>query len=262
MYGKKYVRKAGKAVKKMVRKAPVKKVVSKAVKAYVSRIVHKNVENKVAYASGTDVSIIPMAQSVPLLAASIIPLSSVWILSQGTGQSNRIGTSITPLKWDMSLYLHNNGANNIPCLVRMIVFKNKTFTTTPFGTNLQPLDILQTGNFTSPGTGNYFDLKREINKDNYTVYYDKVMKIGGAVAGTTANSNNDFNCVRFVKVNLLKFQKHAIKYADAVTSPTNSGLYVSFFFAPYDGSTILAADITAGKYPQMSFDIDAKYEDA
>lgn len=255
--------------KRVVRK---RATVSPLIKKYVARAVHSQLENKVCpFTTGTngssnsDIAISPMATPMTIgtnpASPTVINLSNCWTISNGTGQSDRVGSSINPTKWQFSYYIHNNGSSNVPCLVRMVIFKLKNGFGVPF--TAQPTDILQTGNSSANGQGNYLDLNRPINEDKYTLYYSRVLKIGGAVSGTTiGNANNDFSCVKHRKVNLLKMQHHKIKFNDGGSTPSNSGLYCAFFFAPYGGDTLTSGNVFQGIYPQISYDVIGEFEDA
>lgn len=236
------------------------------IRRYVNKALHRQIENKVCpfntNTSVVDVPFNPLATQLTSSPPSVYRLSNIWTISQGTGQSDRVGNVITPRKWNLSVYLHNNGSTNVPSLVRVIIFKLKDGFGVPFTS--QPSDILQTGNLSSGGQGNYLDLNRPINTDKYTLYYSRIFKIGGSVSGTTiGNGNNDFSCVRHVNIDLLKFQRQKIKYTDNTSTPINSGLYMSFFIAPYGGDTLNApSGIMPIGYPQVSFDLMGEYEDA
>lgn len=254
--------------KKYMKKAYAKKMksvpkVSLSTKKYVKKMLHKNIENKVApYITYNDTVITPITNTVSW--GTLINLSAVWTLSQGTGEGNRLGNKVTPVKWAIRGYINNTGQNCIPGVVKMFIFKLKGSYDNP-NLGAGPVDFFQNGNSSTGPTNNQHDMLREINTNKFQVYATKSFKIGSAAAviGTAPiASNNDFKCLREFRINVLKYQKpsHLI-YDDAGTNvPVNTGLYICFAFAPYDGST--KTSFSGGDMPQITYDIMAQYEDA
>jgi len=116
---------------------------------------------------------------------------------------------------------------------------------------------------------NSFDalsIVRPINKEVWTVYYDKVHKIGCSApsnVGTSFNvltgiSNNDYKVNKILKINLKDFIKTKFSYSDTLTTPNNTGLYL------FGGIVDSLASDTILSFPPVVFDFDVEmsYEDA
>lgn len=253
---------ARKMVKKVMKKrAPV----SNKLKSYVKRVIASNVENKIAVPVTTiNDNINNMS---PAAFGTVIELSDVWEIAQGTGQGNRIGNTIKPVKWNFKgfISLDQTGAGiTLPCIVKMYVLKYKYGYQSPPPT-LAPTDFYQNGSTSSAPLGNFLDIMRAVNDDVYTVYTTRTFKVGPAnfsygTGASGAINNNDFKSVIPFNINLMKYQSHKIKYFDTTNTPTNSGLHVVFAIAPADGSQSVGG--TNVNLPNISYDITGVYEDA
>lgn len=239
----------------------VKRVGLDAIKSIVRREVHNNIENKQAAPM-----IFPNVLTQQMSSTTwgtLINLSNVWLINQGTGQGDRVGNSIKPLYWNIRGFLHYIDPSQKPCLVRLYVFKLKSGFASPSSGGALPTDFFQVGNTTTAPQGNMVDIVRQVNKDKYTVYTSRVFKMGPAVTSSVPGSsggvtaaNNDFHSARYFNINLIKYQSQKIKYNDSVGSPINSGLYVAFVAAPADGTT------GGVSMPLISYDVIGSYEDA
>lgn len=243
---------------RLVVPASAMRKVSPAVKQYVRRAIAVSAENKLPQpVTATDTQITPITN----LAAgwgTLIQCQDVWSLSQSVGQGGRVGDKITPKRWNIRGFIHTNAAAAIPCIVKMFVFKQKITYENPTGAAYPgPIDFFQYGSSSIGASNNYQDMLRKVNADKYTLYTTRTYKLGTAGSGT--NTNNDFNCVQPFNINLLKYQKHKISYNDGSTTPANSGLYICFALAEYGGTT--KTTWAAGEAPQISYDIEAEFED-
>lgn len=261
--GKRSVKKNQNKKKTMAKSKKMRKsraIVPSAVKSYVNKAIAVHAENKQC----ASVSLLnDNINNMFSVFGTVINCSSVWSLSQGTGQGNRIGNVILPKTWTIKGYVSVSnvaGSLTAPGVVKMYLIKYKNGFTGPTSVS-SCTDFYQGGNSSVAPAGTYIDVLRTVNKDVYTVYTTRTFKVGPAsVSGATTYTNNDFKATCPFKIDLKKYQSHKIKYADTTTTPTNSGLFLVFAFAPYDGSVSNGG--TNSNLPLIHYDIDASFEDA
>jgi len=241
-----------KTMKRKQIKRSVAPSVSPIVKSYVKRMMAVKSEDKFCLpVNNTQLGLIGVTSTFN----TVINLSSIWAVSQGTGAANRIGNSITPKSWIFKGFINSVNNSTEPLVIKMFIFKYKNGYNGPSGTT-SSTDFYQNGNGTVGGVGNYLDVLNNVNTDTYQIYHTRSFKVGPSILGT-GNPNNDFSMALPFKINVLKYQKHAIKYNDAVTTPTNSGLYVCFACAPADGTSF-----GSGASAYLNYVVDASFEDA
>jgi len=257
--GKKKMYKDATAKKTKYRKRAAIQPVSKAVRSYVNRAIGAHSENK--NAPGITALDAVLASMLPASWGTVLNLADVWGgISQGTGEGSRIGNIVRPINWSFKGFIHNNGTTAVPCVVKMFIIKIQNGYQSPVSTLANPTNFFNLGNSTVAPGGSYLDMLRKVNKDQFVLYTTRTFKVGPASAGTTSpnSTNNDMKTVCPFSINLLKYQKHHMRYADAtVTNPTNAGLFAVFSIAPADGSS--GAVING---PQISYDVEAVFEDA
>ena len=262
-YGKSYTksvkktpaRKYGKKSYKKSNRAPK---VSVSVQKYVKRILHKEIENKMPTpVSAQNTTLVPIQSTT---WGTLIDLSSMWQIANGTGQGNRIGDKITPTKWSFRGYITNTSLLAIPCVIKMYIFRLKTTYETP-NASTNPTDFYQYGSSSIAPANSFQDMLRPVNRDKYIIYSSRSFKVGTASgAGTsTYGTNNDYKSLVAFNIPLIKHQKQKLSYNDAVNVPTNCGMYACFAIAPADGSAGLVVGAGA---PDISYDVVGEYEDA
>lgn len=237
------------SVPKSTFKRRVAGVVSPAVKSFVARALNRHSENKsVAPITNTGFPVVPMNLGT---TGSILNLHNVWTTSQGSGEADRIGNHITPKSWMLRGFVYSN-SGGIPCYVKMWVLKLKSGFEAPTTFN----DFFDLGNANTNPTGQLLDITRPVNTERYTIYTSRIIKVGGASTGAFI-ANNDFKLSVPISINLLKYQKHVLKYNDnSSSSPLNSGLYLAFNIAPVDGSVY-----GAGSTIRFTYDLVGGFED-
>lgn len=244
-------------VRKMVKKVMKKRApVSLSIKSYVQKALGKAIENKVpAPLSSTDALLVPITNTVSW--GTLIPLANVFNVTQGVGQGQRVGDKIRPKRWNFRGFIHNNGSASIPYVVKMFIFKLKLTYEDPTGPAYSgPVDFYQNGSTSQGPVNNYQDIMRTVNTDKYQIYTTRTFKVGAAGVG---GGNNDFKAVCPFNINLLKYQDHRLTYNDSVTNtPQNAGLYACFAIANFDGTS----GVPGTNAPQLSYDVNAEYEDA
>jgi len=229
--------------------APVK--VSKSVQAYVKKAIHVQAENRIAD---------PLVQSNIVIQpmnigtwGSLFNLSDVWLTQQGSAQGERSGNSISPMKWRIRGAMFSAPTSLIPMVVRMFIFRRVDGYTLPNLAGVLPVDFFQNGNLAIPPQQTMADTFRYVNKDKYKVYTSKIFKVG--VSNTAGYHNNDFGIVNTFDIDLMKGNKHKIKFNDASSIPENQGLYMAFTACRVNDSAIAINDL------RLVYDVYGEYED-
>ena len=243
--------------------------VSVAVKKYVNRTIHKNVENKIKVLSGGfnfgSVSGSPTMNVIPML-----PYTGNMLIDQGVKQGQRIGNTIKvrslrfnyvlrPAVYDVTV----NPAP-VPCDIQMLFGNVKADPgLLPNATDFQSL--FQLGNTSSPPIGYLTDLIQPYNNDYWDIRKTCLHKIGyssitgtGGTASTQYLANNDykFNVVR--KIDLTKQCPKTLKFDDTGTSISGRNLYFMIQGVAANGVTLASTS----KPMSIDFEVILEYEDA
>jgi hypothetical protein len=180
-----------------------------------------------------------------MTTVNCVPNATTLSISQGVGAGDRIGNVLKMKKCDFKAFLYNNpenastNASTVPWEVRILVLRNKQD-----GQNgVQPTDLFQNGDSSTGPSGYLTDMVSEINRDKYSVYYDKRRKLGfasytgAATVGTMQfYANNDFKLNQYVHIDLMKHgEPKTVKYNDTTASSTSPYLYVVVLIAGADG---------------------------
>jgi len=233
------------------KKAPVRRArVSTGLKSYVNRVISRNEEVKTQSFNANLVALLPYA------AGTLLTLdfnSVMGLVTQGTGEGQRIGNKIKPKSVTIKGFLNVDpfGAAIQPVMMKMFIGKLKQSTATTQGSYAA---LYQNGNGQLPPQNNLFDCMRKINTDIFTIYHTRNFKIGGSAA---PQPNNDFSLSKMFSVNVTKHLNSLI-YNDATVNPTNKGLYVWFVCVPSDGTT---SAIVQASF-DLSYDMELQYTDA
>lgn len=236
----------------IVTPATLKSYVKASMRGVVRKAIRATTENKV-----TDPLVQSNAPIIPMTAlgfGTFIVLSDIFLTGQGPEQGNRIGNSITPVKWTMKGALFCAPTSTIPMLVRVYIFKMVDGYQLPSTGGAVPSDFFQSGSFTSAPNNTISDNFKAINKDKYKVYKSEVFKVG--VSSTANYQNNDFKILNTFNYNLLKYQNHKFKFNDANTIPQNAGLYMAFTCCDMDDTPIQPNAL------RIAYEINGEYEDA
>jgi len=262
------------------KRAPVRKrtrnvkPTTKMVKAIVKKEMAKEIENKKNSITNTSLGFYQQG-NVTIVSSyvnNIIPS-----IAQTVTESGRIGNNVTVKSLILNGYLRMNSTglsgeelySPNQFLVRIFIGRLKLTNSSPITANLNTL--LRTGINTFPfdsGTG--LSLCRRINKEEWSIYYDKIHKIGVSqprIIQSTTNSiyttnagiaNNDFKLCKLIKIDCTKMIPKKFVYTDAGTFPTNTGLYI--FGGLVDS---LTSDVgLSSPAVMLDYDIEISYEDA
>ena len=241
------------------RKRTGKAKVSKTVKRYVKKQISANIENKCFVYYGANTNINTAGASLDCANLYLLPL-----LSQGTGQANRIGNQIkikkAVVKGYVNIIPYNATTNPLtaPVMVKMwLVSHRKSMTFATGATS----NFFETGNSSTGFQGNMLDMVLTVNKEAWLVHKTKTFKIGAGSNTTTGpiSSNAYFDNSPMNKpfsFNFGKYIKAKLRYDDTGTTPTNKNMYL-FIQAVYsDGSSNA---VTPAEY---HYDVRIDYEDA
>jgi len=234
----------------------------------VLAVIHKQVEDKEAYISGNESTLISFNSGINSAGDM---LQIVPNMVRGVDVNERIGDRITLKQHTIKGYfrivpnLAQVGQNKFANVaVRMMVLSFKSLsnydqiaTDTTLTTKLGGL--LKKGGVTTGFTGLISDIQSPINREIFTVHYDKVYHIKQdyiqtAIGAVTADTLRMYN----IK---LKVKNKVLKFADDTSSgliPTNYAPILCFGYCWMDGS---APDTTSTNL-QVFHQSMIKYEDA
>jgi hypothetical protein len=268
-FKKRSYRKRAPAKKRFARGGKKSSVVSSAVKTYVNRTIHSQIENKsvqvnAGYNFGT------YLESPELNAYPMLPHVGFWTINSGTNSASRIGNQIRVRKLMLNYILRPlpyDAVNNtfpVPCEVQLFLgYVKDAPTFVP--TNTDFLQLYQNGASASPPQGSLRDIISVINKDFWVIKKRWTHKIGYAINNGTANqpvqqfnANNDFKLNVVKRLDITKLVDKNVRFNDNAATPTSKNL---FFFQ----QSVFANGATGGATTQMTsidFWIDFEYEDA
>ena len=254
-----------------------KRVPSKNFQKKVTDIVRKELtselEEKVAVIGATDVSV--MTPAIPngnVFGSSNFPVIFPNI-DQGLGQYNeRVGNEIRLKSLDLKMLLHfkqlgTDFPENASLGVRVMILKQKD-EGSYLGAmeNFQGNKLLENGNVIATGpaafTGNTFNLLQKINREQFSVRYDKVHYVDNPWWVNPGGGQQVFATPSRPKVinHKLTFGKRGLKLTygnDAGTTPVNFPYIVAIGYA----STI-SAQIPDNAAIAYSYSANASYTDA
>lgn len=219
-----------------------------AIKKIIDNKLHVQEEIKKAYYSA-DFSVGAYGNSgfAANQCIAISPYGPRLIISQGTGQADRIGNHVRTvrcrLKIVMYLAAYNATTNPSPQpqVVRFWIFKKKN--------NANELSSLtnffQTGNSSSAPTGTLRDYNYDINDDLYHVFATKDVKLGyaafvatpGGTAPQGYYSNNDSEMSAVFEWDVTKYIPKDVDWTDASSVPTTDVVMCTYESVNQDGTS-------------------------
>lgn len=220
--------------KKTYRRKPVRKMgVSQAVKKYVSRSIHRNIENKTK-------SVVYLNNSIGITgyAQSLMP-----VLSQGgTDAEKRIGNEVSLRGGYVKGYVNllpydfiTNPQSTVHIRMMLVSMKDENINT------FDSTNIFQFGNASLDVQGNIGDMLYQVNKDLYTVYEQKTFTLGAtaltnSVSTVTPNIMSNYQSSMPFYFNWGKHFKAKLKYNDSASTCTNRNLFLFVMGCYSDGS--------------------------
>jgi len=231
-YTRAYAKRTGKRAPR--KRTGARKSIVKIVKSVLSR----QAENKAWFDYGENQSIATASSSTPSFKNLIPPVA------QGTGHSQRIGNEIRVksgfIRGHVNIKPYDATLNNLPlpCYVKMWVLSCKTQNTTDLASTDIASSFFDVVNSDVGFQGSMLDIDFTVNKDTWTVYASKIVKIGSGynLTGPVTNLSYFDNSSMSVPFyfNIGKHMK-TIKYADG-TVPTNKNMFIIFQAVTATGS--------------------------
>lgn len=247
--GKIYNRRKGKRSNR-TRKARV----SKTVKVYVKRAIARNLEDKRQEWKGDNIGIYNTIDS--LSSQNLMP-----ILSQSTGEGDRVGNRITIKRITLMIaiqMLSTAPSASTPKYVDLFVYKQKKY-----NIGLPPAaDIgkfLQVGNAADQYNGQIFDGLREVNSDLFTIKARKRFLMVNSTTVSNINGQGNMPSAISLKLDITKFIKKLLKYNDTETTPVNDNLLLAIATTNIDATASTPIVENTGQY---SYVVSYQYEDA
>jgi len=210
-----------------------KKKVSIAVKKYVNKSIHRNIENKMitTYANNNSIT----------GTSFVLPLTP--LVSQGTGQSGRVGNKINLLsaclKFVVNLVPYNITTNPAasPVMFRWMLITQLNSN----GSTLSLSNFFQINNSSIGIQGNHLDLLLNINRDLYKVHKQGKFRLGVSSNSTGFPAANvSMEAGKFSLEKILYFNKYLHKkilYDDTIVTPQNTNLWFILFPVYAHGSS-------------------------
>jgi len=245
--------------------------VTVAVKQYVKKTLHAQVENKIQNTqAGFTFGNVLSSSGLAMNMYPMTPYASYWTIGQGVTQNTRIGNVIKPVKVMLRYVIrptpYNAESNVSPVPVEIDMFLGHTKATPALLPNNSDLQFLyQIGSSSGPPIGNLTDIIAPINKDYWTISKRWRHKLGFAEYGTNGTqptnqnlTNNDFKLNAVRSMNITQYVPKKILFNDGGGATTSKGL---FFF--YQAVSATGTTLASTQYPMnIQFWIDFEYEDA
>lgn len=248
-----------KVVLKRKRAAKSKKTFAKKVMA----IVTKKAETKTISFQNNGIVMAPSGGGALTQINLMAPFLS---LSQGSGQGDRIGNSVTIKKATLRYFLmpyEYNAAwnpNPYPSEVQVIIGKNKQYPQTSLPTSI----MFNVGNGSAAPGNTLMDLMTPLNKDAIVLGSRKTHKVGFASTVTAGGAqtfnehlaNNDFKLSQRRTVDITKWCPAKVLYNDTTSTPLSPYLYALFQPVNAMGGTPTNAGAAV-----LSYVVDFEYTD-
>ena len=258
-------RKAPLRKRRVFRKKPTK--VSAPVKSYVNRVIRRNEETKI---SSNQYTLTAFNSSISTTGDLITLLPTV---SVGTGQNDRIGNKIRPVRLEITGYVTYGtgslGANQDARMLgaRLFVFQDKA--TKSYANGIYNYHLLNLGGTSSTFTGTQMNWVSPHNNEQFKFFADKkmvIMKPFGYTNNATPSTSNaitgmDKSLFHPFKIVLTSKDLPAVlqyDQTDSLAYPTNFSPYISLGYCDLLGAT---AD-TSTTQLQMEFNATLYYKDA
>lgn len=259
------------AKKRYARGGRKSSAVSSAVKTYVNKTIHSNIENKQTQAQ-VGRMFGNIANSATLSVHPLTPYPSILTIAQGPGQAERTGNEVRVRKAILKYVLYptkyNAETNNslVPLEIQMFLgyVKNSSGLVPQFS---DFDNLYQYNNTVNPVLGNLYDLNQKINTDYWCVKkywrhklgYSTIIDSDSNPATAYANyANNDFKLNIVNTIDITKHYPKRLKFNDVSDILQGAGLFFWFQAVAADGSTLAGSQVPA----TILWQIDVHYEDA
>lgn len=182
-----------------------------------------------------------------------VDLTKCLQIPQGTSNGTRIGDSINVTNATLKLVVRAP-VDTGPVILQLFIGKLKPDPSKlPDAINLS--QIFEDGAITKPADGTFSSLLRSVNKNLFTIYNYKKIKIGVASHALPAYSNNDFNIFKLMKIPLKSLMGKATYSIDGGTV-TNKNLFMFCNFVNLQGVAVSGIH-----NPVIEYWVDLEYND-
>lgn len=258
-----------KRVARRPRRVVKKSTVSMAVKRYVKRTIHKNVENKCQQvAAGGDFGNVNASSVMNVFPCT--PYTGYLTIGTGVTQNSRIGNQVKPVKVMLNyiirptVYDATKNPNPAPCEIDLYLgYVKPTPSILPTASDF--LNLYQLGATSTPAVGNLSDLVATLNLDYWHISKRWRHKVGYSNNNYTGNqpnyesfTNNDFKLNVIRKMDITRYYPKTLTFNDSAQPTTAKGLFFFYQAVNAGGVTNTAAILPMN----IQFWIEVKYEDA
>lgn len=263
---KKVIRRKRRVVK---RKAPTKSV-SLAVKKYVKRTIHSQIENKVVNIERVS-SFGSVLTDSNLNMFPMCPYTSLFPVPIGTTNGTRVGNQIKTRRVILSYVLRptpysSSAANNNPQPFHAQMFLGRYKQASGIlPTGLELTTLFDNGSSSFGPISDLGDLCADINKDAWDIKKKWSHKVGTAIFSGPGNlqnfgffANNDFALNVVKKMDITRYCPKTIKFNDAAGSTQGPNLFLFYQAIPTTGGIFQANERPAN----LDYWISYTYEDA
>jgi len=256
--------------KKSGRKSNVKGV-SLAVKKYVNRTIHMNIENKQVQ-SQVSSTFGNVVNDAVLNVRPLTPYPGYIQISQGVTQNGRTGNEVKVRKALLKyvLYPFKYGESNntlVPVEVQLFIgFVKNSSGLLPNTGDFNAL--YQYNNTTNPIFGDLFDLNQKFNTDYWVIkkYWRHKLGYSTIIASDAepaakpwaSYANNDFKLNVVKTLDITKIYPKTLKFNDISDTLQGQGLFFFYQAVAADGSILAGSQTPA----VINWQIDISYEDA
>nr|QXP07643.1 MAG: putative capsid protein [Arizlama virus] len=250
--------------------------VSRTIKAYVSKAIARNVENKNAQPVTHNNLAVRTYGYVNPHQLTCEDLTSIFNVPVGTEDGQRIGDVIKVKNISLKGYINvdsslvnNDQFKKNPMYVKMFVGRrvdtidnpnNYTSTST---TNIGFNNFFLNGPTATNPLNLPSDMYRLVNKSVYRIYATRFFKIGSSAPSNNPSDsgqwNNDFSFAKTFRINLSK-HFNTLRYDPNSIKPANAGLYCWFVVCFANGSSVNPIDNSTPL--EWHYDLNMMYEDA
>jgi len=225
-----------------------KKSLKKISKEDINRAISRRLENKVIVDYTANQTIIPADAGTGPTIRYMLP-----VISQGLGQGNRIGNQVHVRSGKITMFVNlNTNANSVnqaPLWVRVWLLSYKLV-----NSNSAPsfATFFQTGSTNAPFQKNMLDMILPVNKDQFTVYEDKTIKLGVAeVLATNTNIGNNRDNSSYTEKIEFDWGSHfksALEFNDTDNVPINRNLFLVWTTVQANGTSIVSTTDSGTEY--------------
>jgi len=269
---KRFAKKRAPLRKKSVRGGKRSSSVSSAVKSYVNKTIHANIENKQVQTQ-VGLTFGNILENATLHVYPLTPFPSYLEIQQGVAQNQRTANEVRVrkvlLKYVLYYTKYNPETNNnlMPIEVQLFLgYVKNSSGILPIASDFD--NLYQYNNTVNPILGNLSDLNQKINTDYWTIKkywrhklgYSTVLNSDAAVNPTAyANyANNDFKMNIVKTLDITKLYPKLLKFNDVSITLQGAGLFFFMQALAADGTTLSGSQNPCS----IVWQLDVSYEDA